>query len=330
MSKLRITLACGDYDRTRALVDGRVQPEGIDLNYIQLRPEEIFWRMLRDHEFEASEMSMSSYLIARDRGEPSLIALPVFVSRMFRHSCIYINTKSGIREPKDLVGKRVGVPEYQITMALWVRGLLEHEYGVSPHQMIWFTGGGEQPGRQEKIPLHLPPDLQIHPIPAHRTLADMLESGEIDALVIAYMPSIFLRGAPHIRRLIPDYRKVEQEYYRRTRIYPIMHTIVLRGDIYDQNPWVAQSLYKAFCQSMRLCQASLYDTNALVCSIPWLIAEIEETRDLMGENFWPYGVGTNRPTLETLTQYSFEQGLTRRRLEVDSLFASNTLQEFKM
>jgi len=329
MSKLRITLACGDYDRTRALADGRVQPEGIDLNYIPLRPEEVFWRMLRHGEFQASEMSMSSYLIARDRGEPPLIALPVFPSRMFRHSCIYINTNSGIREPKDLIGKRIGVPEYQITTALWVRGILEHEYGVSPRQMIWFTGGGEQPGRQEKIPLHLPRDIPISAIPAHKTLAGMLEAAEIDALVMAFMPSAFLRGAPHIRRLFADYRKVEREYFRRTRIFPIMHTVVLQRDLYDQNPWVAQSLYKAFCRSMRLCQEVLYDTNALACTLPWLIAEIEETRDLMGENFWPYGVESSRLTLETLTQYSYEQGLTSRKLEVDSLFAPNTLSEFK-
>lgn len=329
MSQLRITLACGDYDRTRPLLDGRVQPEGIDLNCIPLRPEEIFWRMLRDQEFEASEMSMSSYLMARERGTPRLVAVPVFISRMFRHSCIYINTRSGIHGPADLIGKRVGVPEYQITMALWVRGMLEHEYGVSPRQIHWFTGGGEQPGREEKLPLDLP-GVQISTIPRERTLADMLEGGEIDALVIAYMPSVFLRGTSHIRRLFPDYRGVEQEYFRRTRLFPIMHTIVLRGDVYEQNPWAAQSLYKAFCQAMRLCQTQLYDTNVLVATLPWLIAEIEDTRKLFGDDFWPYGIEPNRLTLETLTQYSYEQGLTGRKLEVDALFAPNTLKEFKI
>ncbi|MBI3013501.1 MAG: ABC transporter substrate-binding protein, partial [Candidatus Tectomicrobia bacterium] len=160
-------------------------------------------------------------------------------------------------------------------------------------------------------------------------LAGMLEAEEIDALVMAFMPSAFMRGAPHIGRLFPDYRKEEQEYFRQTRIFPIMHTVVLHREFYDQNPWVAQSLYKAFCQSMRLCQEVLYDTNALACTLPWLIAEIEETRDLMGEHFWPYGVEASRLTLETLTQYSYEQGLTSRKWEVDSLFAPNTLSEFK-
>ena len=331
MSKIKLTLACWDYDRTRALQDGRAQIEGVELTYLPLRVEETFWRMLRYGEFDAAELSMGSYLMAREKGFPKLIAIPVFPSRAFRHSCIYINTASGIKEPKDMAGKRVGVPEYQITMAIWARGILQHEYGVKPEQMKWFTGGEEHPGREDKVKHDLPQTIDIRPIGADQTLSSMLERGEIDAMISAHMPSPFVRRSPKVGRLIPDFVRVEQDYYRRTKIFPIMHTVALREDFYEKNPWVAQSLCKAFAESKRVCQEAMYEFSALKYMLAWSIAQMEEEREIFGGGeLWPYGLEANRHVLETLVQYAHEQGLLKSRLDLKSLFASNTLEEFKI
>lgn len=330
MGKIHLTLACWDYDRTRALQDGRVQVEGVELTYLPLRVEETFWRMLRYQEFDAAELSMGSYLMACDKGSPRLVAIPVFPSRAFRHSCIYINAESGIKEPKDLAGKRVGVPEYQITMAIWARGILQHEYGVAPEKMKWLTGGEEQPGRVEKLKPDLPKSIDIRPIGPDQTLSSMLERGEIDAMISAHMPSPFVRHSPKVRRLISDFRRVETDYYRRTKIFPIMHTVALREEIYERHPWIAQSLYKAFSEAKRICQESMYEFSALKYMLAWSIAEMEEERQLFGEDLWPYGLEANRHVLETLVQYAHEQGLTKKRLDMTSLFAPNTLEEFKI
>ena len=330
MNKTRITLACWDYDRTRALETGSVQVEGVDLTYLPLRVEETFWRMLRYQEFDAAEMSFGSYLLSRDRGQPRFVAIPVFPSRAFRHSCIYVNTNAGIREPKDLIGKRVGVPEYQITMAIWARGILQHEYGVAPRQMRWFTGGEEHPGRIDKVKHDLPEGVSIEPIGPDKTLSSMLERGEIDAMISAHMPSPFVRRSPKVARLIPNFPDVEKEYYRRTKIFPIMHTIVLRADVYERFPWAAQSLYKAFAEAKKVCQESMYEFSALKYMLAWSIAEMEEQREIFGADPWPYGLEPNRHVLETLVQYTHEQGLIKKKPEVDSLFAPNTLEEFRI
>lgn len=330
MGKIHLTLACWDYDRTRALQDGRVQVEGVDLTFLPLRVEETFWRMLRYQDFDAAELSMGSYLMARDNGSPRLIALPIFPSRAFRHSCIYINTESGIREPKDLAGKRVGVPEYQITMAVWVRGILQHEYGVKPEQMKWFTGGEENPGREDKVKTDLPSNIDIRSIAPDQTLSSMLDRGEIDAVISAHMPSPFVRRSPRVRRLIPNFREVEMDYFRRTQIFPIMHAVALREEFYERHPWVAQSLCKAFTESKRICQESMYEFSALKYMLAWSIAEMEEERDLFGNNPWPYGLGANRHVLDTLIQYSYEQGLIKTRLDTEGIFAPNTLNDFKV
>ncbi|MBI2985203.1 MAG: ABC transporter substrate-binding protein [Deltaproteobacteria bacterium] len=330
MEKIHLTLACWDYDRTRALQDGRAQVEGVELTYLPLRVEETFWRMLRYQEFDAAELSMGSYLLARENGFPKFIAIPVFPSRTFRHSCIYINTDSGIRKPADLVGKRIGVSEYQITMAIWARGILQHEYGVKPEQMQWFTGSEEQPGREDKIKHDLPQGVDIQPIGPEQTLSSMLERGEIDAMMAAHMPLPFVRRSPKVRRLIPNFREVEVDYYRRTKIFPIMHTVVLREDFYKENPWVAQNLSKAFAESKRLCEESMYEFSALKYMLVWSIAEMEEQREILGEDFWPYGLEPNRHVLETLVQFAREQGLIKKKVDLKSLFAPNTLDDFKI
>jgi 4,5-dihydroxyphthalate decarboxylase len=330
MSKIRLSLACWDYDRTRALQDGRVTVEGVDLTYLPLRVEETFWRMLRYGEFDVAEMSTGSFLMSRDKGAPRLIGIPVFPSKTFRHSCVYVNTDSGIKKPADMAGKRVGVPEYQITMATWVRGILQHEYGVAPEAMNWFTGGEEHPGRQDKVQHSLPPNIAIQPIPADETLSGMLERGALDAMISAHMPSPFVSRHPKVRRLIPDFREVEQEYFKRTKIFPIMHTMVLREEVYEKHPWIAQSLFKAFNESKRLCQETMYEFSALKYMLAWSIDEMEKEREILGADPWAYGLAANRHVLETLVQYTYEQGLISQRLEVDSLFARNTLEEFKI
>jgi 4,5-dihydroxyphthalate decarboxylase len=328
MGKLRLSMACSNYDRTRALFDGRVAVEGVDLTILELPIEEIFFRMLRHHEFDLAEMSLSSYVLSLFSENPRLIAIPVFPSRFFRHSCIFIHRDSGIREPKDLIGKRVGVPEYQMTAGVWIRGTLSDHYGVPVTSVGYFRGGEEEPGRPEKLALSLPPEIRLESIPPTKTLAAMLETGEIDALYTARMPSTFAKGSGKVRRLFEDYQPVEQEYYSRTKIFPIMHTIVVRRDVYEKSPWVAQSFYKAFAEAQRIAYGELYEAGALACMLPWLVRHVEETRALMGEDFWPYGLERNAHTLETFLRYSHEQGLAKRLLKPVELFAPESLESF--
>jgi 4,5-dihydroxyphthalate decarboxylase len=328
MSRLRFAFACSPYDRMRALMDGSVVPEGIDLNFVPLEVEEIFWRQLRHQEFDGCEMSLSSYTMARSRGDERFIAIPVFTSRFFRHSCVYVNTSKSIRAPQDLKGKTVGVPEYQMTAALWLRGIFQHEYGVHPREIHWRTGGLEAPGREEKVRLQLPPDVDCEPIPDEKTLSRMLDAGEIDALFTARAPSCFLNRSPDVARLFEDYAAVEQAYYQKTRIFPIMHCVAIKRAIYEASPWVAMSLYKSCRAAKDRALENLQQTYALHASLPWLVREVERTREIMGEDWWPYGVEKTRETLEAFCRYSFEQGLSARRMEVEELFAPETLDEF--
>jgi 4,5-dihydroxyphthalate decarboxylase len=328
VSKLRLSLGCWNYDRTRSLLEGRIQPDGIDLNYLNMPVEETFFRMLRNREFDVAEMSLSSYTVSLFRDSP-FIAIPVFPSRFFRHSCIYVNVNSGIKEPKDLIGKRIGNPEYQMTAPVWIRGVLQDEYGVPVNSVTYFTGGEEEPNRDEKLKLDLPPDIKVERIGPTQTLAAMLASGEIDALYTARMPSSF-HTSNTVKRLFPDFVPIEQDYFRRTKIFPIMHTVVIRRDIYEQNRWVAQSLYKAFCQAQQETYQDLYETAALKTMLPWLTAHVEEARREMGSDFWPYGFERNEATLSTFLRYSFEQGLSKKLLTPSQLFAPETLESFKI
>ena len=328
--KLRLSLACSNYDRTRAIFDGRVAVDGIELIGMSLPIEEIFFRMLRHHEFDVAEMSLSSYVLSLFAEAPQFIAIPVFPSRFFRHSCIFVNRDSGIREPKDLIGKRVGTPEYQMTAGVWIRGILSEEYGVPVESVSYFRGGEEEPGRPEKLRLSLPARIRVESIPPGKTLSAMLAAGEIDALYTARMPSSFTGASGKVRRLFENYQAVEQSYYAKTKIFPIMHTVVIRRDVYKKSPWVAQSLCKAFVQAHRLAYRDLYEAGALNVMLPWLLHHIEETRALMGDDFWPCGVEPNAHTLETFLRYSFGQGLAKRVLKPEELFAPETLESFKV
>lgn len=326
MTKLKLTLAAGVYDRLAALADGRVRADGIDLNFLALSPEEMFFRMMRYREFDVSEMSMSSYVISLTWDEAPFIAIPVFPSRFFRHSGIYISTKSGIREPRDLIGKRIGAPEYQLSAPVWIRGILSDDYGVDVRSVTHFTGGIEAPGRKEKIKIDLPADIPVTPIGPEQTLATMLADGEIDALVSPRAPSTFLSRPDAVARLFPDFGSAERDYFRRTRIFPMMHTVVIRRDVYQANRWIAQSLQKAFIASQKLAYDQLADAPALPVMLPWLMSHIEETKREMGDTWWPYGLTGNRHALETFLRYHHEQGLSRRPVAVEELFAPETLE----
>lgn len=330
MPKLPLTLACWNYDRTRALADGRVTVDGVDLNYLNLPVEETFFRMLRHREFDVAEMSLSSYALSLFRENPPFIAIPVFPSRMFRHSCIFVNAHSGIRQPQDLIGKRVASPEYQMTAPVWIRGILSDEYGVPVSSPRYFTGGEEQPGRPEKIALSLPPEFRVQPIPADKTLSQMIDSGEIDALYTARAPSTFGRSA-NVRRLFEDYPAVERAYYLKTKIFPIMHVVAIRRDFYEKHRWIAQSLLKAFTLAQRETYEDLREMGALKAMLPWLVQHVEETEKLMGREFWPYGLEPNNiHVLETFLRYSHEQGLAKRLLAPAELFAPESLESFKI
>jgi 4,5-dihydroxyphthalate decarboxylase len=320
MVEVPITIACGNYDRTRALRDGRVKVEGCAVTYLPLYPEEIFFRAFRYQEFDVSELSFSSYIRTVAAGTSAYVGIPAFVSRLFRHSGMYVRANTGIHAPADLRGKRIGVPEYQITAVVWMRGIMQHEYGVLPTEIHWRSGGQEEPGRDERTPLKPIPGLDLKPIGKDQTLVGMLHDGELDALFTARAPSSFLRGEAHIKRLFPNTREAEQAYYKKTGMFPLMHLVGIRKTLVEKYPWLPSSVYKAFCGAKALAMVDLTDVNALMVTLPWLIPETEATIALMGKDFWAYGIGENMREIMALTQYAYEQGLTDRKLTVEELF----------
>jgi len=324
MANLRLNFACGPYDRTQALRDGTIKPDAIDLTYIALQPAEIFWRMLQYQEFHASEMSLSNYTSLVGDGNDSFIAIPVFPSRVFRHGYFFINTRKGIETPSDLKGKRGGVPEYSMTAAVYMRGLMQHEFGVAPTDVDWVQGRADRTGRK------LPAGIRLTQAPPGSELGDLLERGEIDFMITANNPLSFRRGAKTVQRLFANYAEVEKDYYRRTRIYPIMHTVVIRRDIYERDPWVALNLYKALCQAKEHCYNLVGETGSPKASFAWLQPMIEEEQAIFGRDWYPYGIGQNRPSIEALLQYSHEQGLSPRRVKLEELFAPSTLHDIPL
>jgi 4,5-dihydroxyphthalate decarboxylase len=320
MPNLKLTLACWDYDRTRPLIDGRVKPEGIDLDIQVLRPRQAFQRMLDQQAFQVSELSLASYTTLKARGACPFVAVPVALSKIFRHSCIYVRSDAGIRTPQDLRGKRVGTSQWSSTGLCFMRGFLQHDYGVLAEEMHWFMGGLNTFVEPPLIPLNLPDTIKLDFLPGGQTLEAMFEAGELDALLSLYLPNLFLAGSPRISRLFPNFKEVEQDYYRRTRILPIMHTVVVRQDVHDRHPWVAKSLYKAFCEAKALAVDGLYDTDALRIALPFLIDHVEEAWRVFGKDFWAYGLEPNRPTWEAIGRFVFEQGLAPRVVTPEELF----------
>ncbi len=323
---LNLTLGCWDYDRVQPLIDGRVRPAGINLNFLNMIVEETFFRMLRHQEFDVSEMSMSSYVVSLTKPDRPFVAIPVFPSRFFRHSCIYVNAGASIETPKDLVGKRFGCPEYQMTAPVWIRGILSDHYGVPVDGPTYVTGGEETPNRDEKIKIDLPPNFRLERIGPTDTLAQMLAEGRIDAFHTARKPSTY--DGVRVKRLFPDYVPVEQAYWRDTGIFPIMHVIAIRREVYEANRWIAMNLYQAFCEAQKLCYEGLQETAALKGMLPWFNAHVEETLDMMGADFWPYGLEKNRACLDTFLRYHHEQGLSPRKLDAEEMFAPETLEAF--
>ena len=330
MVEVPITIACGNYDRTRPLMDGRVKVEGCSVTCLPLYPEEIFFRAFRYHEFDVSELSFSSYMRTVASGTSAYVAIPAFVSRIFRHSGIYIRHDAGIKTPADLRGKRIGLPEYQITAVVWMRGMLQHEYRVAPTEIHWRNGGLEEPGRGERTPLKPIPGLDLKPLGEKETLVGMLRDGELDAIFTARPPSSFLRGEPHIGRLFPDTRAAEIAYFKKTRLFPIMHLIGIRKTLLAQYPWLATSIYKAFCEAKALAMIDLRDVNALMVTLPFLEAETLDTMAIMGNDFWRYGVHENKAEIDALTGYAHEQGLIDRKLAAEELFAPSMFELSKV
>lgn len=322
MPNLQLSYAGHLSDRVQDMYYGVVRPEGIDLHFIALPPVEAFNRMLRN-EFHCGEMSFSTYVIRLARGDLPFVAIPVFPARTFRHGAIYVNTRAGIAGPRDLIGRRVGVPEYQMTAAVWVRGLLRHEYDVRPEDLHWITGGLAMPGRKPLVDVAVP-GIRVEYV-EDSTLFDMLLSGGIDALIAPQVPPAIREGRREVGYLFPNFPEVERAYFRKTGIFPIMHVVVMQKDVYAQQPWIAASLTRAFEIAKDNCFSRLDAQEPLPVSIPWSHCLADDVRGLMGRDFWPYGLEKNRKTIEALCSYAFEQGLVPRPVSADELFASHAI-----
>lgn len=331
MSKITLSVAMGDYDRTRAIADGRVAIDGVNPVCMLLSPEEMFFRAFRHQAFDVSELSLSSYSISVARGDPHYIALPVFLSRAFRHTSIYVRNDRGIDRPQDLRGRRIGIAEYQLSANVWFRGILEQEYGVHPSEIEWVRGGMDTPGRPEKIKVTLPDNIRIQDAPEGATLNSMLEAGEIDGFVGPRAPRCFEEGHPQVDRLFTDTIAEAEQYYRKTKIFPIMHVLGVRRSLAEQHPWLPGALLKAFSEAKDFSDNLLKDTSATKVTMPFVEDNLARVRRLMGKDFWSYGLGSdNRNTLETFLDYHYAQGLSPRRVSVDELFHPASTEAFSL
>ena len=324
MSRLPLTFACGPYDRMEALNYGLIDVEGIDLNFIEIQaPREIFDRMVGAQEFDVSEMSLAEYVTMTAKGISPFIAIPVFPSKAFRHAFICVNRNSGIKEPKDLAGKRIGTPLYTQTAAIWIRGDLEDKYGVDLSGVQWIQGAVEKAGTHGDPPA--PPQLlkpiEITPNTSEKSLSDMLADGDIDAILGSRMPNSVRTQPDKVGHLFPNFRDEEKRYYQEHRIHPIMHTVVIRKDIYAENKWMAQSLFKAFQAAKEWAVEQMYFSGAQKYMLPWLFDDLREIDEIFGGDPWPYGIDENRPTLEAFVKYMHQQNFIPEILAVEDLFA---------
>ncbi|MDZ7702101.1 MAG: hypothetical protein U5J98_08575 [Halobacteriales archaeon] len=323
MTDRHLSLACDLNTVTWPVAADRVSTPGLDINFLALDDvNDMFRRMIRHQEFEASELSMSSYLMAVDQGGPEFVAVPVFPSRVFRHGFLFVNDDAGIDEPADLAGARVGVPSYSMTAALWERAIVQHEYGVAPTEMTWVQRRGQGTDEGDPLSLDLPDGLELEAMPPGRTLSGMLADGDLDALFAPSVPDSY--DGETVRRLFPDYRAVETDYYERTGYFPIMHVLVLRRDVYEGEEWIAGELTRAFTEAKDRALDGLASAARRKLAIPWAYEHLERVTETFGDDYWPYGVEANREVLEAMCAYSHEQGLTSRQLSVDELFAPNT------
>jgi 4,5-dihydroxyphthalate decarboxylase len=322
---LRLTLACTSSDRTRPILDGRVEVPGVTLTVLPGEPEDIFRRALRDRAFDVTELSMGSHIVTTARGDAPYVGLPVFPSRAFRHAAIYVRTDRGIRTAADLAGKRIGLPEYQQTAALWVRGMLREHYGVDTRGIAWRTGGMEEAGGSERVALKLPADLDVKPIGPTETLNGLLASGEIDAVVGPRPPSCFVARSAPVDRLYPDYRSEEEAYFRATGFFPIMHCVALRKELAAAHPWLPLELFRAFARARAMAVADLSLVNVLRASLPWIAAEAEAQTKIMGGDPWPYGFRRNRDEVAAMIRFAVADGLAAREIAPEDLFHPSVL-----
>lgn len=326
---LRLSIAMGDYDRNRALYDGAVQIDGVDPVYMLLNPEEMFFRAFRSVDFDVSELSFSSYLVKHAKGECPYIALPIFLSRAFRHTAMYVR-KDRIKTPGDLRGKKIGVPEYQLTANVWARSILEDDYGVKPSDVTWVRGGIDEPGRPEKIKLQLPPDVTMIDAPEGTTISDMLDRGEIDGFMAPRPPGGAARHNPNVGWLFDDPTATAKEYYSRTGVFPIMHVVGLRKELAADHPWLPAALVKAFEKSKAAALEKLADTSATKVTLPFVEEQLKAAKETMGEDYWSYGVQPNLRTLETFVRHHHAQGLSPRQVPVEELFHPATYESYKI
>jgi 4,5-dihydroxyphthalate decarboxylase len=329
MSKLQLSIACGDYDRTRALISGEVQIDGVDPIYMALNPEEMFFRAMRYEDFDISELSFSSYMVKTAKGDCPYVAVPVFLSRAFRHTSIYVR-KDRIKKPQDLIGKRVGLPEYQLTANVWARAILQDDYGVSPSDMQFVRGGIDTPGRPEKIKLQLPSDIRIEDAPDGITISDMLDRGELDGFIAPRPPSGAALNNPNVGWLFNDPTSVAKEYYSRTKVFPIMHVVGIRKTLVAKHPWLPAAVYKAFSQAKTLALEKLSDTSATKVTLPFVEEQLKAARETLGSDFWSYGVGPNRATLETFLRHHHGQGLSHKLMSVNEIFHPSTYESYSI
>ncbi|MCX7560634.1 ABC transporter substrate-binding protein [Sulfitobacter sp. F26204] len=330
MSPLSLSLAMGDYDRTRALVDGRVSIDGVSPIPMLLSPEEMFFRAFRHQAFDISELSLSSYSISVARGDAHYVAVPVFLSRAFRHSSIYIRTDRGIETPADLKGRRIGVAEYQLSANVWARGILDEHHGVKSSAIEWVRGGMDTPGRPEKIKVTLPPDISMQDAPEGSTLNGMLAAGEIDGFIGPRWPRCFAEGHPHVGRLWKDTIGAAETYFRQTRIFPIMHLLGVRRSLADAHPWLPGALLKGFSAAKQLAQTALADTSATKVTMPFVEDTLNRAQTLMGDDPWSYGLAPNRHVLEKFLEYHHGQGLSPRHVAVTELFHPSTAETYSL
>ncbi len=330
MSKLKLSIAVGDYDRIRPLVDGTVQIDGVDPVFMLLEPEEIFFRAFRHADFDICELSMSSFSVKTANGDCPYVGVPVFPSRAFRHNSIYIRTDRGIVQPEDLKGKRIGVPEYQVTANVWTRAVLEDEHGVKPSDVTWIRGGYDHPGRIEKIALNLPSDVRVEDAPEGATISGMLANGEIDAIIGPRAPSCFSNGHPQVAWLYPDPAAAAAAWFRKTRIFPIMHILGVRRTLAEQHPWLPAAAMKAFEQSKFRALEQLAQVAASKVTLPFLDEQLHAARKLMGEDYWSYGLAANRHVLEVFLRRHYAEGLSSRLLLPEELFHPSTHETFRV
>ncbi|MBS98252.1 MAG: 4,5-dihydroxyphthalate decarboxylase [Oceanospirillaceae bacterium] len=328
MSKLKLSLAMGDYDRTRPIHDGRIQIDGVDpISFLQ-SPEEMFFNAFRHQTCDISEISLSSYCVSLTRDNPPYVAIPVFLSRAFRHSSVYIRNDRGIDTPKDLKGRKIGIAEYQLTANVWVRAILA-DAGVSPEEIFWVRGGMDKPGRPEKIKLDLPSNINIESAPDGASLNDMLMDGRIDGFIGPRWPRCFREGHPQVSRLWKDGFTAAKNWYDETGIFPIMHVLGVRRSLAEEHPWLPGALLKAFTEAKAMALESLSDTSATKVTMPFVEDVLEVTQE-MSNDLWSYGVSSNTKTLEYFLKNHYEQGLSTRHLTVDELFHPSTKEAYSL